>query len=163
MAKMKDQFTHFNSDGQAHIVDISNKTITKREAIAKARIFMAISTIDKIKRNSLSKGNVFNVAQIAGIVGAKQTANLIPLCHPLGLDHVDLSFDIDIQSKAIEITAKCFVNGKTGVEMEALAAVSIAALTIYDMCKSVDKKMQIGDIRLTHKSGGRSGNFNAEK
>ena len=159
---MKDQFTHFNSDGQAHIVDIGNKSYTKREAIAKARIFMAMSTIDKIKRNGFSKGNVLNVAQIAGIIGAKQTANLIPLCHPLGIDHVDLSFEIDKQSKAIEITAKCSVNGKTGVEMEALTAVSIAALTIYDMCKSVDKQMQIGDIRLTHKSGGRSGNFNAE-
>ena len=159
---MKDQFTHFNSDGQAHIVDIGDKNNTKREAIAKARIFMAMSTIDKIKRNAFSKGNVLNVAQIAGIVGAKQTANLIPLCHPLGLDHVDLSFNIDNQSKAIEITAKCSVNGKTGVEMEALTAVSIAALTIYDMCKSVDKQMQIGDIRLTHKSGGRSGIFNAE-
>ena len=160
---MKDGFTHFNSEGQAHIVDISKKAITKREAVAKARIFLALSTIDKIKQNAFAKGDVLNVAQLAGILGAKQTATLIPLCHPLGLDHVDLSFDIDNQLKAIEITAKCSVNGKTGVEMEALTAVSIAALTIYDMCKSADKKMRIGDIRLTHKSGGKSGIFNAEE
>ncbi len=159
---MKNEFTHFNLDGQAHIVDIGNKNVTKREAIAKARIFMALSTLEKIKQNAFSKGDVLNIAQIAGILGAKQTATLIPLCHQVGLDHVDLSFEINIDSKAIEITAKCSNKGKTGVEMEALTAASIAALTIYDMCKSVDKKMKIADIRLTHKSGGRSGNFNAE-
>ena len=159
---MKEEFSHFNLDGRAHIVDVGNKSVSKRKAIAKARIFMALSTLDKIEKNALIKGDVLNVAQIAGILGAKQTASLIPLCHPLGLDHVDLSFDINIDIKAIEITAKCFVSGKTGVEMEALTAVSIAALTVYDMCKSVDKKMRIGDIRLTHKSGGRSGIFNAE-
>ena len=159
---MTNEFTHFNSDGQAHIVDVGNKAVTKREAIAKACIFMAHSTIDKIERGAFAKGDVLNVAQIAGILGAKHTATLIPLCHPIAIDHVDLIFNINNKLKAIEITAKCSTIGKTGVEMEALTAVSVAALTIYDMCKSVDKKMRIGEIRLTHKSGGNSGTFNAE-
>ena len=99
---------------------------------------------------------------IAGILGAKQTSNIIPLCHPLGIDHIDLTFNVNYEMQAIEIEAKCSFNGKTGIEMEALTAVSIAALTIYDMCKSVDKNMSIGDIRLTHKTGGTSGVFNAK-
>ena len=160
--KMSDEFTHFNSSGQPYMIDIGNKAETKRKAVAKARIFMALSTIEKIKNNSFLKGNVLNVAQIAGVLGAKQTSNIIPLCHPLGIDHVDLTFDINYEMQAIEIVAKCDYYGKTGIEMEALTAVSVAALTIYDMCKSVDKNMSIGDIRLTHKSGGKSGIFNAK-
>ncbi len=159
---MSDEFTHFNSSGQPYMIDVGNKAETNRKAVAKARIFMALSTIEKIKNNSFSKGNVLNVAQIAGILGAKQTSNIIPLCHPLGIDHIDLTFNINYEMQAIEIEAKCSFNGKTGIEMEALTAVSVAALTIYDMCKSVDKNMSIGDIRLTHKTGGKSGIFNAK-
>lgn len=159
---MSDEFTHFNQAGQPHMVDVGSKAVTKRVAIAKGRIFMAKSTIDKLKNKDFAKGDVLSVAQIAGVLGAKQTANLIPLCHPLGLDHTDLSFEINNELYAIEITAECSVSGKTGIEMEALTAVSVAALTIYDMCKSADKKMRIGDIRLTHKSGGKSGTLDAE-
>ena len=159
---MIEEFTHFNQVGQPHMVDVGNKGITNRVAIAKGRIFMAKSTIDKIKNNAFAKGDVLSVAQIAGVLGAKQTANLIPLCHPLGLEYTDLSFEIDHEINAIEISAECSVSGKTGIEMEALTAVSLAALTIYDMCKSADKKMRISDIRLTHKSGGKSGTLNAE-
>ncbi len=159
---MSDEFTHFNQKGQPHMVDVGGKAVTKRVAIAKGQIFMAKSTIEKLKNNAFAKGDVLSVAQIAGVLGAKQTANLIPLCHPLGLDHTDLSFEINNKLDAIEITAKCTVLGKTGIEMEALTAVSVAALTIYDMCKSADKKMRISDIRLTHKSGGKSGTLNAK-
>lgn len=159
---MSDEFTHFNQAGQPHMVDVGSKAASKRVAIAKGRIFMAKSTIDKLRNNAIAKGDVLSVAQIAGVLGAKQTANLIPLCHPLGLDHADLSFEIDNEFAAIEITAKCSVSGKTGIEMEALTAVSVAALTIYDMCKSADRKMRISDIRLTHKSGGKSGTLDAE-
>ncbi len=159
---MSDEFTHFNAAGKPYMVDVGHKSVTKRIAIAKGHIFMAKPTIEKIKANKLAKGDVLSVAQIAGVLGAKQTSNLIPLCHPLGLDHVDLSFEINFDLEAIEITSKCSVSGKTGIEMEALTAVSVAALTIYDMCKSVDKNMRIGDIRVTHKSGGKSGIFNAE-
>ena len=159
---MRDEFTHFNEKGQPHMVNVGSKTVTKRVAIAKGRIFMAKSTLDKIKNNAFSKGDVLSVAQIAGFLGAKQTANLIPLCHPIGLDHTDLSFKFNEELYAIEIEAECSVSGKTGIEMEALTAVSVAALTIYDMCKSADKKMRISDIRLTHKSGGKSGTLDAE-
>ena len=159
---MTGEFTHFNQAGQPHMVDVGIKAVTKRVAIAKGRIFLAKSTIDKLKNNAFAKGDVLGVAKIAGILGAKQTANLIPLCHPLGLEHTDLSFEIDNEIDAIEITAKCCISGKTGIEMEALTAVSVAALTIYDMCKSADKKMRISDIRLTHKSGGKSGTLDAE-
>ena len=159
---MTGEFTHFNQAGQPHMVDVGIKAITKRVAIAKGRIFLAKSTIDKLKNNAFAKGDVLGVAKIAGILGAKQTANLIPLCHPLGLEHTDLSFEIDNEIDAIEITAECCISGKTGIEMEALTAVSVAALTIYDMCKSADKKMRISDIRLTHKSGGKSGTLDAE-
>ena len=159
---MTGEFTHFNQAGQPHMVDVGNKAATKRVAIAKGRIFLAKSTIDKLKNNAFAKGDVLSVAKIAGILGAKQTANLIPLCHPLGLEHTDLFFTIDNEIDAIEITAKCCISGKTGIEMEALTAVSVAALTIYDMCKSADKKMRISDFRLTHKSGGKSGTLDAE-
>ena len=159
---MTGEFTHFNRAGQPHMVDVGNKAATKRVAIAKGRIFLAKSTIDKLKNNAFAKGDVLSVAKIAGVLGAKQTASLIPLCHPLGLEHTDLFFKIDNEIDAIEITAECSVSGKTGIEMEALTAVSVAALTIYDMCKSADKKMRISDIRLTHKSGGKSGTLDAE-
>ena len=159
---MRDEFTHFNKKGQPHMVDVGGKAVTKRVAIAKGRIFMAKSTIEKIKNNAFAKGEVLSVAQIAGLLGAKQTPNLIPLCHPLGLDHTDLSFEFNNKLNSIEIIAECSVSGKTGIEMEALTAVSVAALTIYDMCKSADKKMRISDIRLTHKSGGKTGTLDAE-
>ena len=104
---MSDKFTHFNSGGQPYMIDVGNKAETNRKAVAKARIFMALSTIEKIKNNSFSKGNVLNIAQIAGILGAKQTSNIIPLCHPLGIDHIDLTFNINYEMQAIEIKAKC--------------------------------------------------------
>ena len=112
---MSDEFTHFNSSGQPYMIDVGNKAETNRKAVAKARIFMALSTIEKIKNNSFSKGNVLNVAQIAGILGAKQTSNIIPLCHPLGIDHIDLTFNINYEMQAIDIEAKCSFNGKSGV------------------------------------------------
>jgi cyclic pyranopterin phosphate synthase len=114
-----------------------------------------------IESGDAKKGDVLSVARLAGIMGAKQTGNLIPLCHPLGLDHVAVEFAIDHDLPGIQISAECSVSGRTGIEMEAMTAVSVAALTIYDMCKAVDRGMVIGAIRLTHKSGGKSGDFNA--
>ena len=118
--------------------------------------------MEKIRQGGFGKGDVLAVARLAGIMGAKQTASLIPLCHPLGLDHVALDLALDDGLPGVTITATCQVTGRTGIEMEAMTAVSVAALTIYDMCKAVDRGMQIGAIRLTHKSGGKSGDFNAD-
>lgn len=153
--------THFDQDGRAHMVDVSSKPATSRRAVAAGQITMAGETLEKIRSGGFGKGDVLAVARIAGIIGAKQTASLIPLCHPLGLDHVALDLALDDDLPGVNITATCQVTGRTGIEMEAMTAVSVAALTIYDMCKAVDRGMQIGAIRLTHKSGGKSGDFNA--
>ena len=153
--------THFDQDGRAHMVDVGSKPATSRRAVAAGQITMAGETLEKIRSGGFGKGDVLAVARIAGIMGAKQTASLIPLCHPLGLDHVALDLALDDDLPGINITATCRVTGRTGIEMEAMTAVSVAALTIYDMCKAVDRSMQIGAIRLTHKSGGKSGDFNA--
>lgn len=154
--------THFDQDGRAHMVDVGSKPVTSRRAVAEGEITMAAETVEKIRQGGFGKGDVLAVARLAGIMGAKQTASLIPLCHPLGLDHVALDLALDDGLPGVTITATCQVTGRTGIEMEAMTAVSVAALTIYDMCKAVDRGMQIGAIRLTHKSGGKSGDFNAD-
>ena len=155
------EFTHFDTDGNAHMVDIGSMSDTNRIAIVKGYVKMQPETLAMITGGAAKKGDVLGVARLAGIMGAKQTANLIPLCHPLGLDHVHLDLAPDQSLPGILITATCAVSGPTGVEMEAMTAVSTAALTIYDMCKAVDRGMEIGGIRLTHKSGGKSGTYDA--
>ena len=155
-------FTHFTDDGRPQMVNVGEKDETRRVAVAGGRVNMSHDTLNTVKSCGLKKGDVLSVAQLAGIMGAKQTAHLIPLCHPLGLSHVDVQLTLNDPDCAIDIRAECRLDGKTGVEMEALTAVSVAALTVYDMCKAVDKAMVIRDIRLLHKSGGKSGTFNAD-
>ena len=155
-------FTHFTDDGRPQMVNVGEKDETRRMAVASGRVNMSQDTLDTVKSGGLKKGDVLSVAQLAGIMGAKHTAHLIPLCHPLALSHVDVQLTLNEPDCAIDIRAECRLDGKTGVEMEALTAVSVAALTVYDMCKAVDKAMVIRDIRLLHKSGGKSGTFNAD-
>jgi cyclic pyranopterin monophosphate synthase len=151
--------SHVNEYGKAHMVDVGDKPDTVREARARGAIVMQASTLELIQRNALQKGDVLAVAKIAGIMAAKRTSELIPLCHPLPLTSVDLTFGLDPHAGRIDIESVARVTGKTGVEMEALAAVATAALTVYDMCKAVDREMCITDIRLVEKQGGRSGVF----
>ncbi|MCL2766637.1 MAG: cyclic pyranopterin monophosphate synthase MoaC [Peptococcaceae bacterium] len=153
-------FTHLDEQGQARMVEVGGKENTQRLAIANGEVVMRRETLEKILSGTITKGEVFGVARIAGIMAAKQTAHLIPLCHPLNITGVDLRFTPDIQNNKVEIEASVRNTGQTGVEMEALTAVSVAALTIYDMCKAVDREMVIGEIKLMHKSGGKSGVFN---
>jgi len=153
------ELTHFDKDGRAHMVNVGEKSATKRIAIARGFVSMSAETIATITSKSLSKGDVMQVAELAGIMGAKQTAQLIPLCHPLGLDHISVKLALDNEKGGIEIIAECHITGKTGVEMEALTAVSITALTIYDMCKAVDKAMVISEVKLVYKAGGKSGTY----
>lgn len=150
-------FTHINDEGRARMVDVTNKADTEREAVAQAVVVMQPETLQAIKTGGIKKGDVLGVAQVAGIMGAKQTSNLIPMCHPLMLTGVDISFELDEANFAITITGRVKTTGKTGVEMEALTAVSIAALTIYDMSKAIDRWMEIKEIKLLEKSGGKSG------
>lgn len=154
--------THFDGDGNAVMVDVSGKEITGRTAVARGRIVMLPETLAMIRGGSHKKGDVLGVARLAGIMAAKRTSDLIPLCHPLPLDKVTIELACLDAESAVEIEATVKVTGRTGVEMEALTAVSVAALTIYDMCKAVDRAMRIGDIRLVHKSGGKSGTFEGE-
>ncbi len=156
------RLTHLDEQGRAAMVDVSAKVDTARVATAKGSVIVSPETLKLVMAGGVKKGDVLSVARLAGIMGAKKTSELIPLCHPLALDHVAVELTCDPQRNAIDIAATCRITGKTGVEMEALTAVSIAALTIYDMCKAVDRAMRIGDIRLTHKSGGKSGTFEAE-
>ena len=151
--------THLDDDGNAVMVDVSDKSETERIATARGCVIMAKETIDLIVAGQVKKGDVLSVAQLAGIMGAKRTPDLIPLCHPLNLSSVNVDLTCDPNRNAVDITARCKLTGKTGVEMEALTAVSVAALTIYDMCKAVDREMRISDIRLVEKSGGKSGSF----
>ncbi|MBI5637846.1 MAG: cyclic pyranopterin monophosphate synthase MoaC [Nitrospinae bacterium] len=153
----KKQLTHINSKGEAHMVDVSAKKPTRRRALAGAFIKMSAGTIAALKEKRVPKGDVFAAARVAGIMAAKKTADIIPLCHPLGLDACEVRFNWT--DGGVEIFAEAGVFGVTGVEMEALTAVSVAALTIYDMCKSMDKRMKIGDICLLEKDGGKSGPF----
>jgi cyclic pyranopterin phosphate synthase len=157
------ELTHFNNSGKARMVDVSVKDETKREAVAEGRISMQAATLTLVKRGAMGKGDVLGVAQVAGVMGAKRTWDLIPMCHPLLLTGVNLDFAIDEESNAIDIKATVKTTGKTGVEMEALTAVSIAALTVYDMCKAVDKGMTIEYVRLMAKSGGKSGDYIREE
>jgi cyclic pyranopterin phosphate synthase len=151
--------SHIDDYGKAHMVDVGDKPDTVREARARAAVVMQPSTLELIQRNALPKGDVLAVAKIAGIMAAKRTSELIPLCHPLPLTSVDLTFGLDPSAGRIDIESVARVTGKTGVEMEALTAVAAAALTVYDMCKAVDREMCITDIRLIEKQGGRSGFF----
>jgi cyclic pyranopterin phosphate synthase len=152
-------FTHFDAEGKAVMVDVSGKPETERSATAQGRITMQPETLARIRDGAVEKGDVLSVARLAGIMGAKRTPDLIPLCHPLALSSVRVELTLDEADNAVVIAATCKLTGRTGVEMEALTAVSIAALTVYDMCKAVDRGMVIGDIRLTHKSGGKSGTW----
>ncbi|WP_020677304.1 cyclic pyranopterin monophosphate synthase MoaC [Geopsychrobacter electrodiphilus] len=156
---MSDKLTHFDAEGKAIMVDVGHKVATLRRALALGEIRMQPATLKRILDRSIEKGDVFGIARIAGIMAAKQTSSLIPLCHPLGLTSVELEFTSLAESGLVRISATAKVNGQTGVEMEALTAVSVAALTIYDMCKAIDKLMVIGEIRLQEKSGGKSGDF----
>jgi cyclic pyranopterin phosphate synthase len=154
-------FTHFDDQGRAVMVDVGAKPMTERIASAAGAVYVQPATLARIRAGGVAKGDVLSVAQLAGIMGAKRTAELIPLCHPLGLTSVTVELGLDEARSAVTIAATCKLEGRTGVEMEALTAVTVAALTVYDMCKAVDRGMRIGDIRLTHKSGGRSGEWNA--
>jgi len=155
------RLTHFDESGAATMVDVSGKAVTRRVATAAARVLVQPETMALITRGGIGKGDVLSVARLAGIMGAKRTPDLIPLCHPLALSSVTVDLVCDPEHDAVEITARCAIEGRTGVEMEALTAVSVAALTVYDMCKAVDRGMRITDIRLLHKSGGASGEWNA--
>lgn len=153
------RLTHLDKEGKARMVDVSDKPATEREAVAGGFVSMKKSTIELIKNNEVSKGDVLGVARVAGIMAAKRTSELIPMCHPLNLTSVQIDFDIDLKDSKIYIQSRAKVTGSTGVEMEALTAVSAAALTIYDMCKAVDRGMIISDIMLLEKRGGKSGEF----
>ena len=154
--------THFDSAGRAAMVDVSSKDVTVRSATARARITMQPATLALIQSGTAKKGDVLGVARLAGIMAAKRTADLIPLCHPLPIDAVSLELTADPAGPAVEITATVRTTGRTGVEMEALTAATIAALTVYDMCKSADRGMRIEAVRLTAKDGGKSGAFRQE-
>jgi len=152
-------FTHFDEAGQAHMVDVGDKPDTKRTAVASGRITMLPDTLDRILSGRADKGDVLGVARIAAIQATKRTADLIPLCHPIALTRVGVEFVTDLEKAAIECRVTAEMTGKTGVEMEALAGVSVGLLTIYDMCKAVDRGMRISDVRLLEKQGGRSGHW----
>jgi cyclic pyranopterin phosphate synthase len=152
------KLSHINSAGEANMVDVSGKQTTQRRALARATVRMQPATLQAIEDNKLKKGEVLAVARVAGIQAAKRCSDLIPLCHPLAINKVQVDFTV-LNDRELEIQAECRVSGLTGVEMEALTAVSIAALTIYDMCKAIDKGMVIGDICLLEKQGGKSGDW----
>jgi len=157
-----DKLTHMDESGRPRMVDITGKPDTRREAVAKGTVSMQAATLDLIKKGKSAKGNVLTVAQLAGIMAAKQTPNLIPLCHPVLIGDIKIEFNTDEKSSTVEITTTVESVGKTGVEMEALTATAVTALTIYDMCKAVDRGMRIENIRLIKKSGGKSGTITLE-
>ena len=154
-----DDFTHFDARGNARMVQVGDKAKTKRTAVASGRVLMNRNTFDLIRTGGVRKGDVLTVAQIAGIMGAKRTSDLIPMCHPIAISGVELELSLNEEMTAVDILATVSCTGKTGVEMEALTAVSTAALTVYDMCKAVQRDMVIDDIRLLRKTGGQSGDF----
>jgi cyclic pyranopterin phosphate synthase len=161
------EFTHFNDAGRARMVDVGGKASTERVASAQAKVLLAPETLEKIQRGKIAKGDVLAVAQVAGIMGAKRTPDMIPMCHPIPLTSVDISFKEDPQPDrhgrcTIRITATAKTTGPTGVEMEAMTAVSVAALTIYDMCKAIDRAMSFSDVYVVSKSGGKSGIYTRE-
>ncbi len=153
------KLTHFNDQGRAKMVNVGEKDVTPRRAVAMGRVYMKPETLGLIEGGTMKKGDVLAVAQVAGIMGAKKTADIIPMCHPLNIHGIDIRLGINKALTAVDIEAEVTISDKTGVEMEALTAVSVAALTIYDMCKAVDREMSIGYIQLLKKSGGRSGEF----
>ena len=153
------EFTHFNHQGRARMVDVSEKADTLRTATAKARVLLNADTYALVKSGGIKKGDVLTTAQIAGIMGAKRTPDVIPMCHPIALTGADISFELDDENHTIDIFATTKCTGPTGVEMEALTGVQIALLTIYDMCKAIDKHMVMSEIHLVEKTGGKSGEF----
>jgi cyclic pyranopterin phosphate synthase len=153
------ELTHINEQGRAKMVDVSEKKETPREAVAYACIHMKRETLERIKEGTIAKGDVLSVAQVAGIMGAKKTSDIIPMCHPIMITGCDINFSLDFEDNKVEITATARTIGQTGIEMESLCAVSIAALTIYDMCKAIDREMTVSDVMLLKKSGGKSGIF----
>ena len=163
MSANESKLTHVDASGAARMVDVGGKPDTAREAVARGRVSMRAETLALVRANAFDKGDVLGVARIAGIMGGKDTSRLIPLCHPLPLHKIDVDFQLDESASAIEITATARTTGKTGVEMEALTAVSIAALTVYDMCKAVDRGMRIEAVRLVRKTGGQSGDVIMEE
>jgi cyclic pyranopterin phosphate synthase len=158
-----EQLTHFDNQGQAHMVDVGDKAHTRRIAIAAGKIGMLANTLSLIQSGNTKKGDVLGIARIAAIQGSKKTADLIPLCHPISLSKVAVAFDVDEENNSISCTVTTETTGQTGVEMEALSAVSIGLLTIYDMCKAVDRGMTISDIQLLEKEGGKSGRWQLAK
>jgi cyclic pyranopterin monophosphate synthase len=156
------RLTHLDAEGNAAMVDVGDKDVTERSATARGSIYMQPETVALITSGGVKKGDVLSVARLAGIMGAKRTPDLIPLCHPLALTSVSVDLSIDPSRNAVDISATCKLRGRTGVEMEALTAVAVAALAVYDMCKAADRGMRIADIRLVHKSGGKSGTFEAD-
>ena len=157
-----DKFTHLDENGRARMVDVSNKESTDRVALATGKVFLNDKTYTMVKNQEIQKGDVLTVAKVAGIMAAKNTSNLIPMCHPINLTSIDIEFKMDDERKVIEIFARAMLNAKTGVEMEALTAVSVTVLTIYDMCKAVQKDIEIGEIKLLRKTGGKSGDYKNE-
>ena len=157
------EFSHFNEKGRARMVDVSEKNETNRTAVAAGKVLVNEETFRLIKTGGMKKGDVLATAQIAGIMGAKRTPDIIPMCHPIMISGVDIDFNLNEEELAVEICATAKCTGVTGVEMEALTAVSVAALTVYDMCKAVQKDMVISDIRLLKKTGGKSGEFIREE
>lgn len=151
--------SHINSEGRAKMVDVSEKQDTIRESVAYGSIYMKPETIKRIGNGDIKKGDVLAVAQVAGIMGAKNTPNIVPMCHPIMMSGCDMNFELDYENNKVDIYAKAKTIGKTGIEMEAITAVSCAAITIYDMCKAIDKEMVIKDIMLIEKTGGKSGTF----
>jgi cyclic pyranopterin phosphate synthase len=153
------KLSHFDEEGRARMVDVGDKPITQREAVASGRVIMKRETLKRIKDKEVEKGDVFAVARVAGIMAAKKTSELIPMCHPLAIENVEIAFQEDEEKSEVVIRTKVRYTGKTGVEMEALVATAAAALTIYDMCKAIDRGMIISEIKLLKKSGGKSGTF----
>ena len=156
-----ERLTHLDENGQAHMVDVSAKPETERTAVARGEVHLHIETLELIRQGLMKKGDVLGVARIAGIQAAKKTSELIPLCHPLPIHHVQIQMDLDEHLPGIKIEARVKTSGKTGVEMEALTAVQVALLTVYDMCKAVDRDMVINGVRVTEKRGGKSGYYTA--
>jgi cyclic pyranopterin monophosphate synthase len=159
MAMTSSPLTHFDAQGQAHMVDVGAKAVTQRVAVAQGRITMQTATLALIQAGNAKKGDVLGVARLAGIMGAKQTSSLIPLCHPIALTRVAVDFELEPASHSVLCRATAECTGPTGVEMEALTAVNIALLTIYDMCKAADRGMVMSDVRLLEKQGGKSGHW----
>jgi cyclic pyranopterin phosphate synthase len=158
-----DHLNHFNQRGEAHMVDVGDKNITQRRAVARGSILMQAETLQRIIQGEHKKGDVLGVARVAGVMAAKKTSDLIPLCHPLQLTHVDIQLNADEKEHSVHCTVEVKTAGKTGVEMEALTAVQITLLTIYDMCKAMDRGMSMNNISLVKKSGGKSGDWKSSK